>query len=228
MPDMKLPSRYIHSLTALLLVSPVLPLSAQSVSITGPNCVLAGPPYMYNISGQWQSGSTVRVCVTGGVLADSGGTCAGGAGILSFIRVSWDSGGQTSGTIAVSSSLGDTTLVVQITTSLIGGQVDGAVANQSLDTLTTPVTLTVSPASGGACQPAYVYQWQQSADNVVWENVPGASNVQFVFSGPLKQPMYYRRVVTDNAANILAYSSVAVIWVPTPMPIPPNQLNTPQ
>jgi len=175
--------------------------------------VIAGPIYFYNIVGQWQPGSTVRVCVTGGTLVDSGATCAGGNGILSFVRVRWDSGGQTTGTIAVTSSLGNISLSVSLTTPLSGGQINSSIANQSLDTSATPATLTAPSPTGGACQPAYVYQWQQSADNVVWVNVAGATGAQLSFLGPLAHTGYFRRLVTDNAANIQAYSNVAVILV---------------
>jgi len=187
--------------------------NTQSISVSGPSCVIAGPIYLYNITGQWQPGSTARVCVTGGTLVDSGSTCAGGNGIMSFVRVRWDSGGLTTGTIAVTSSLGNTSLSVSITTPLSGGQIDSAVAYQALDTLTTPATLTVSAATGGACQPAYVYQWQQSADNVRWSVLPGATGSQFSFSGPLTQTGYFKRVVTDNVGNMTAYSNVAVVLV---------------
>lgn len=186
---------------------------AQSINITGPNCVIAGPVYLYNIVGQWQPGSTVRVCVTGGTLVDSGATCAGGNSILSFVRVVWDSGGQGSETIAVTSSLGNTSLSVSLTKPLSGGLVDSSVASQSLDTPATPATLTVSAPTGGACQPAYAYQWQQSADNLVWVNIAGATGAQLSFSGPVTQTGYFRRLVTDNAANVQAYSNVAVILV---------------
>ena len=188
-------------------------MQAQSIGVTGPQCVIAGPIYFYNIVGQWQPGSTVRVCVTGGTLVDSGATCAGGNGILSFVRVRWDSGGQTTGTIAVTSSLGNISLSVSLTTPLSGGQINSSIANQSLDTSATPATLTAPSPTGGACQPAYVYQWQQSADNVVWVNVAGATGAQLSFPGPLTHTGYFRRLVTDNAANIQAYSNVAVILV---------------
>jgi hypothetical protein len=190
--------------------------NSQSVAVTGPTCVMAGPVYLYNITGGWQPGSTVRVCVTGGTLIDSGATCAGGSGILSFVRVQWDTGAQTSGTIAVTSSLGNTSLSVSLTRPLSGGQIANSLASQTLDTLTTPATLTVSAPTGGACQPAYTYQWQQSADNVVWFNVTGATSAQFSFAGPLTYNGYFRRLVTDNASNVLAYSNVAVILVNKP------------
>jgi hypothetical protein len=208
-------NRYLLLLLGILLAHEG---DSQSVSVTGPNCVIPGPIYLYNIVGQWQAGSTVRVCVTGGTLVDSGATCAGGGGVLSFVRVQWDSGASTSGTIAVTSSLGNSSLSVSLTKHLCAGRIDSTVAYQPLDTLTTPATLTASAPTGGACQPAYAYQWQQSADNVVWVNVTGATSAQFSFAGPLNYNGYFRRVVTDNAANVMAYSNVAVIFVNRPMP----------
>jgi hypothetical protein len=223
---MKLAFHYIRLLSAVLLMGLSLPLYAQSVSIAGPVCVIPGPIYLYTISGPWQPGSTVRVCVTGGTLVDSGATCAGGSGVLSFVRVQWDTGGQTSGTIAVTSSLGNTSLSVSLTRGLCGGRIDSTVAYQPLDTLTTPATLTVSAPSGGACQPAYTYQWQQSADNLVWVSVAGATGAQFSFTGPLSYNGYFRRVVTDNTANVTAYSSVAVIFVNKAASLPFNPPTT--
>jgi hypothetical protein len=211
---MKLATHFIRLiLLANFLNGVALSTSAQSVSITGPNCVIPGPIYIYNITGQWQPGSTVRVCVTGGKLVDSGATCAGGSGILSFVRVQWDSGGQTSATLAVTSSLGNTSLSVSLTKPLSGGQINASVARQSLDTPSTPAALTASVPAGGACQPAYAYQWQRSADNVTWVNVAGATGAQFNFTGPITRTVYFRRTVTDNAAGIHAYSNVAVVLV---------------
>jgi hypothetical protein len=201
-----------------------LPRAAFSqVTVTGPTCVIPGFVYLYDISGKWVPGSTVNVCVTGGILVDSGTSCAGGSSVLSFVRVSWDSAGQ--GSLAVSSSLGNTSLSVSITKPLTGGQIDSLPANQSLDTATTPVTLTCSASAGGGCQPAYSYQWQQSVDKVTWRNIPGATTAHFPFTGPLAQISYYRRVVTDNSSNTLAYSNVATVFVNTPMPTAPNLLN---
>jgi hypothetical protein len=223
---MKFAIHYIHLLSALLLMGWTLPLQAQPVSITGPDCVIAGPTYIYSITGQWQPGSTVRVCVTGGTLVDSGSTCAGGNGIISFVRVRWDSGGQTSGSIAVTSSLGNTSLSVSLTKRLSGGRIDSTVASQSLDTPSTPATLTAPAPTGGACQPAYAYQWQQSADNVMWVDIAGATSAQFSFPGLLTHTGYFRRVVTDNAGGIKAYSNVAVILVKKPSSTPVNPPTT--
>jgi hypothetical protein len=213
---MPIPTRYKRILFILLFALPLMAYAQGTVSLTGPTCVIPGPVYVYYITGPWDSASTVRVCVSAGMLVDSGSNCAGGGGILSFVRVVWDSSAQ--GSIAVTSSVGNISLSVNITRPLSGGQVGSAVAWQTLDTLTTPATLTVSVPTGGACQPAYVYQWQQSTDNLTWVNIAGATSAQFSFSGPVNYNSYFRRVVTDNAANVMAYSNVAVVFVNRPMP----------
>jgi hypothetical protein len=60
---------------------------------------------------------------------------------------------------------------------------------------------------------------------VTWRNIPGATTAHFPFTGPLAQISYYRRVVTDNSSNTLAYSNVATVFVNTPMPTASNLLN---
>lgn len=191
---------------------------SQSVSVSGPTCVVPSTIYLYNITGNWVSGSTVQVCVTGGMLVDSGKMCAGGSGVISFVRVSWDSAGQTSGNIAVTTSLGNASLQVSITSALTAGDLDSAISNQSVDSVTTPATLTCSAPTGGNCQPSFNYQWQQSPDNVIWQNIGGATAAQLAFSGPLAQTGYYRRIVTDTSSGSIAYSNVATIFVNTPTP----------
>lgn len=191
---------------------------SQSVSLSGPNCVVPGTIYLYNITGKWDSGSTVKVCVTGGMLVDSGSTCAGGRGIISFVRISWNSTGQTNGNIAVTTTLGNASLQVSITSALTAGNINSAVSSQKVDSLTTPETLTCSAPGGGNCQPSYSYQWQQSPDNVIWQNMTGATGAQLAFSGPLAQTGYYRRIVKDTSSGGIAYSNVATIFVNTPAP----------
>ena len=220
-PRQRLKSWRLFVLTGLL-YGMSLSVCGQTVSISGPQCVIAGPVYLYNINGQWQPGSKVRVCLTGGRLVDSASTCAGGSGILSFVRVSWDSNAQNSGTIAVTTSLGNCSFSVKMSKSLAGGVMDSGMAHQTVDTGTIPANLVASQPTGGACQPAYGFQWQQSPDNVIWKNIEGAGDAQLAFLRPLPQTTYFRRIVKDTAAQILAYSNVAVIFVNTPMPTPTN------
>jgi hypothetical protein len=187
---------------------------SQSITMSGPSCVTTGAVYLYTVSGNWNSASTVRFCVSGGALVDSGGTCAGGAGILSFVRVIWDSGGVSSGSVAVTTSLGNDTIAVKIAQPLVVGQIDSAVLNQTLDTLATPGTLTCSTSAGGGCTVSFQYQWQQSYDNVIWQDISGATLAQLSFSGPLSQTTYYRRVTTNTVSNAFGYSNVATLSIP--------------
>lgn len=156
----------------------------------------------------------VRFCITGGTLVDSGGTCAGGSGILSFVRVAWDSGGQTSGSVTVTTSQGSDSISVTIAKPLTPGEIDSGVLNQSLDTATSPATLTCAAPSGGGCSFAYQYQWQRSFDNVIWQDIDGGTTAQLHFSGPLSQTTYYRRVTTNTVSNAFGYSKVATLSVP--------------
>ena len=187
---------------------------AQSVSLSGPSCVTTGAVYLYAVSATWDSGATVRFCLNGGTLVDSGGTCAGGYGILSFVRVTWDSGGQTSGSVSVTTSLGNDSISVTIAQPLSPGQIDSGVLNQNLDTATTPATLTCSTPSGGGCSISYQYQWQQSFDNVIWQNVSGGVSASLSFSGPLSQTNYFRRLTTNAVSNAFGYSNVATLSIP--------------
>ena len=216
---MNLPYRFIQTVMLTAFLSSIL-LSGfgQSVSIVGPNCVISGPVYLYNIIGQWQAGSTVRVCVTGGTLVDSGSNCAGGGGIVSFVRVGWDSNAISPGSLAVTTSLGNDTIAVMIAQPLITGQIDSGVVNQALDTVTTPATLTCSTPAGGGCTLSFQYQWQQSFDNVVWQDIGDATSVQLSFSGPLFQTTYYRRLTTNTVSNAFGYSNVATINIPMQTP----------
>ena len=187
---------------------------AQSITMTGPSCVTTGAVYLYAVSGKWDSTSTVRFCVTGGTLVDSGGTCAGGYGILSFVQVSWDSGGQRSGSVVVTTPQGNDSISVVISQPLSQGMIDTGVLNQSLDTATTPAALTCAAPTGGGCSIAYSYQWQQSSDNVIWRDIDGATSTQLGFSGPLSQTTYYRRLATNTISNAFGYSNVATISIP--------------
>ena len=190
-------------------------------SITGPTCVVPGTLYLYPITARWAAGSTIEVCVSGGVLADSGSTCA--VGVLSFVRVVWDSSASTSATITITSSLGNVSLPVTVASALIPGTLDSTVLNQALDTLTTPATLFGKVPTGGSCGPGYVYQWQQSPDNVVWNDISDSTGQQLVFSGPIPQTTYFRRKVTDLSSGGIAFSNVATLSVATAAPTPTIQ-----
>jgi hypothetical protein len=196
---------------------------AQSVNLNGPSCVTTGAVYLYTVSAAWDSAATVRFCITGGTLVDSGGACAGGSGILSFVRVAWDSGGQASGSVTVTTSMGNDSISVTIAQPLSPGQIDSGVLNQSLDTVTMPTALTCAAPSGGGCSFAYQYQWQQSFDNVIWQDINGGTAAQLDFSGTLSQTTYYRRLTTNSVSNAFGYSNVATLSIPMQIPLQISQ-----
>jgi len=193
---------------------------SQSVTLNGPSCVTTGVVYLYTVSGSLSSAATVRFCITGGTLVDSGGTCVGGRNILSFVRVAWNPGSQPSASLAATTSLGNKTIPVTIAQPMSPGMIDSAVLYQILDTATTPATLTCSAPLGGGCSFSYQFQWQQSFDNVIWQDTSGATSAQLSFTGPLSKTTYFRRVTTNAVSNAYGLSNVATLWVNIPMPSP--------
>jgi hypothetical protein len=183
------------------------------VSIKGPTCVVPGITYTYNIQGNWDSLSTMKVCLTGGVIADSTDTtmCTRTGAPLNAITVIWNN--VTSGSLVLTSSIGDTTLNTAITTPLSGGAVDTTVKTQMIGNDSIPATINCTAASGGACSPSYLYQWQQSSDIVSWTDMPGATEQNLTIDSGLTKSVYYRRKVIESPSGSLAYSDVAAVFV---------------
>lgn len=63
--------------------------------------------------------------------------------------------------------------------------------NQSVCTNTQPAIINGQPATGGDGTPAY--QWQQSADSLVWVDIPGANGLDYT-PPVLTDTTFYRRV----------------------------------
>jgi hypothetical protein len=83
---MKIPLKYL-CLTCLMMLSTLLAVS--QVTISGPTCVVAGTVYQYTITGTWDSTSTMQVCLSSGVIADStaGSSCTvTGAPLATILR----------------------------------------------------------------------------------------------------------------------------------------------
>jgi hypothetical protein len=115
----------------LLLLAIVGGMSSEAqVTITGPTCVVPGTVYQYTISGTWDSVSTMKVCVGGGVIADSADSnaCTLTGAPIARVLVNWDSSG--SGLLTVTSSIGNGNLHVSITTALASGMIDSTTKTQ--------------------------------------------------------------------------------------------------
>ena len=147
------------------------------VSITGPTCVVPGVTYTYNISATWDSLSVMKVCVTGGTIADSTNvtTCTTHGPPLNAVTIKWTASSE--GSVVLSSSIGNSNLAVNVTTALSGGSIDSTIKTQMISTDSIPAVINCSAATGGACSPTYSYQWEQSLDIVSWTDIPGATGL---------------------------------------------------
>src|SRR5262249_19492270 len=116
--------------------------------------------------------------------------------------------------ITISTSDGNKTFKVNITSALQAGLVDSLSKEQNfLDTLSIPSTIICSSAKGGSCSPNYSYQWQQSNDAMVWEDIEGSTRQNLSFTTSVKQSFFYRRKITETNSGTIGYSDVAIINV---------------
>jgi len=187
----------------------------SQVTISGPTCVTTETVYQYNIQGSWDSASTMQVCITGGAIADSGlaGNCTSQKAPFGSVRVTWND--LSGGSLSVNSSKGNASLDVNVTTALQPGLIDSAWKFQAVDSGIVPHAISCLPAAGGACEPHYSWQWQQSADAGVWSDISGAINPALSFLRPVDQPTYYRRKVTETVSGTITYTDAAMIYVTT-------------
>jgi hypothetical protein len=183
----------------------------SQVTISGPSCILPGITYQYNIQGSWDSASTMQVCITGGVLIAGSGTstCTTNNKVISDVLVTWNS--VSSGSLAVTSNKGNTNLSVNIISPLNAGTIASGIKSQMINTGTTPVSISCSVATGGACSPAYTYQWQESPNSVSWNDILGATSKDLKFSAAIIETKYYRRKTIETVSGTIAYSDVAMI-----------------
>jgi len=191
------------------------PLAASSqVQITGPDCVVPGTVYQYIITGNWDSSSTAHICITGGYVAGTMDTSTSEQAPPPFILVTWNEG--ATGRLTLQSSQGTAQLDVQITDTLSGGTITDSCKSRTIPFNSIPPSVTCAMASGGACSPAYVYQWQISVDDVQWDDIDGATDPQLTLSTALQKTSYCRRRVTETISGSIGYSDAACFIVQQP------------
>jgi hypothetical protein len=189
-------------------------LSAVSqVTISGPTCVVAGTVYQYTISGTWDSLSTMQVCISSGAIADSSGSnsCTVTGAPLATVLVIWSDSASNTGTISLTSSIGNTTLTINFAEPLITGSIDSAAQTQFVTVDSIPSSILCSLDTGGSCNPTFHYQWQQSADMGSWTDVTGANAQNLSFHSTMAQTTFFRRKVTETASGTIGYSNAAVV-----------------
>jgi len=77
-----------------------------------------------------------------------------------------------------------------------------------------PSTMTGSTPTGGSG--AYTYQWQSSADNVTFNDIPGATSKD-LDPAAINATTYYRRMVTSDPCSTPLASNVIVITILPPI-----------
>lgn len=186
-------------------------LQAQ-VTIKGPTCVVPGRAYHYVIKGNWDSTSTMQVCITGGLMKP-GIPCSIDNKVVSSVFVTWNEGAN--GTISVKSSSGDVSLSVTGTKELNAGIVTATEREQTYSKGKS-FTFHCSAATGGSCRPVYTYQWQKSIDGLSWTDISGSTGKDLAFTESILMNTFFRRVVTEKNSNTIGYSEIAQLTVVFP------------
>lgn len=181
------------------------------VSISGPACVTKGTTYMYPIQGKWDASASVKICVTGGILTDYGTTCTSGTQ-FSYAKIDWNKD-AVKGEINITSKAGNASLAVNIISPLNAGSIDTLVKVQTIDSLKVPAAIHCNAAKGGSCSPSFIYQWQQSSNDMDWKNIEGGSLQDLVFKSAVKQNMFYRRQVIEKISGTINYSDDVMIII---------------
>jgi len=183
-----------------------------ALGISGPTCAVPGTTVTYTISGTWSPSTKMDWTINGGVIAGTSSTFKSGTPLPS-ISVTWNSN-FTNGSVQLSTSnpAGSATLNVSSTAALTPGTITTNLT-QNINYAAIPADIIATPATGGNCTPSYSYQWQQSANNVSFSDVTGATNPSLSFSTGLTATTYYRRKVTENATSSTAYTSSATVSV---------------
>lgn len=100
-------------------------------------------------------------------------------------------------------------------------------ANQAYCESAMPATFNeLTPATGG--DQIYGYQWQSSTTSATagFADIPGATQINYTVSSPIRQTTYYRRTVISAASGCGPVSTSAVTVTVTPA-ISGNALTTP-
>ena len=178
------------------------------VKILGPECIVPGTEYQYIIDGNWPKESEITICVEGGVIAPTDTTCYKGRSIQ-YVRVIWNEAMNNS-KISVTTPLEKGSLTIRPTRTLEGGKID-SVKIRSFKLSAAPATVKCSEPKGGGCTPSYMYQWEQSEDNLHWKTIEEATAQNLAFKKPLNCTLFIRRKVSEKLSNSIAYSDVILL-----------------
>jgi len=180
--------------------------SGQTI-VDGPTCVLAGVEYQYNIKGNISDGA--QLCVTGGQITGSASACTSDLK-LGYVRVVWS--GKT-GSIAFTSTEGNSSNTINVTSPLQSGIVSNTGKQQFISYNASPVLISCDMPTGGSCGFSYSFQWQQSLDDLNWQDIKGATGQNLTSVSPLKLTTFFRRRTIETTSGTITYSASAAIYV---------------
>jgi hypothetical protein len=186
-------------------------------TVTGPTCVVPGTLYQYLISGPWDSASTMQVCLQGGTLVTQSGACTANGAPLSSLLVTWNPG-VSQGSINLSSTAGNFSLALSVTTPLQAGAIITTNKAQAVGYNTAASAIRCGADIGGSCHPNYTHQWQQSLDAVNWMDITGATGQDLPAIPVLRQTRFFRRKTLETGSGSIAYSDIATVQIGAPPP----------
>jgi len=183
----------------------------SQVSIDGPTCVLAGVEYQYLISTDDTAGTGIQICLQGGTYVGTENTCLNDS-LVSFVLVMWNAG-IDSASISFNSPSGSATSTISISTPLEPGAIDTAYLYNTIGYDSTISNIHCYAATGGNCSPSYSYQWEQSSDNLNWDDIENATDQDLDVSVTLTHTSYFRRRVSETNSGTVGYSNTATVFV---------------
>lgn len=213
----------MFGISFLIALSFVSDAAFSQVTVTGPTCVIPAMTYEYSIavSGNWNSITTMKVCVTGGVIKSrdtSLVTCTRNGGApLASVLIAW-TGSALNSFLSVTSDQGNTSLAISLTSVLFPGNISSSSKTQVIDYNSIPSMIICSIDKGGSCAPSYSDQWQQSPDELKWSDIDRATNQNLMVTASLIQQTFYRRKVTEKQSGTIGYSDVASVDI-RPAPV---------
>src|SRR5258708_20149590 len=122
------------SLGMAMLLVPFL--GYRQLTVKGPDCVTPGTVYQYTISANWDSASTLRLCIAGGTMVGENDSCTANKAPVSFVQVVWNNG--ISGRLSLVSSVGSAGLDVRIACPLSDGSIVYSCKNLTIAYATIP------------------------------------------------------------------------------------------
>jgi hypothetical protein len=177
--------------------------------IAGPKCVTQGVSYLYDIHGKWDSSAMANLCVEGGLLTDYGLNCVKGVE-FSYAKIKWNNNIKT-GKITLNCIGGMVSADIKIVGPFDPGKIDSLLKLQVVDSITTPNNILCSVSSGGSCSPQFSYQWQQSIDDMTWQDIEGAINKDLKIGKKISKNVYYRRKNIELSGKTITYSDEAMV-----------------